>query len=125
MPLSAPRVVRSAVTQSPSTIGLDGIGQEIMVGIGGLLRNHVHVALENHTAAILEARGGRRAENDVAGFVLHHFHIVVLAPLEEIFNDFLFVLGGPRDLRQSVEVAPYHFGFQIFDAHIVFSVLMG
>ncbi len=97
-------------------IGGDRVFQEIVGGIGGLLRDHVHVALQDHATAILIARRSGFAENHVAGLVLDDIHAVFLSPVQEIFDDFPFMLGGTGNLGQSIEVAPNYLGLQIFDS---------
>ena len=110
-----------AVRRHPFTvhIGVDRVLQEVMGRVGRLLRDHVHMALEDDTAPVLEARGGRSAEDDVAGLVLEDLHVVFLAPVQQIFDDLPFMLGRARNLGQTIEITPNYLGFQIFDAHII------
>ena len=70
MPLSAPRVVPSAVTQSPSTFSLMGILLEVVLGGRVLLADHVHVALDQHRRGLLQPLGGRDGDQQVAHLVL-------------------------------------------------------
>ena len=63
-----------------------------MLRVGGLLRNHIHMSLHNHTLAVLKPRCGGSCEYDVAGVVLLHVNTVLFSPAQEIFLNLAFVL---------------------------------
>ena len=73
-------------------LGLDRIGKEVVLRVSGLLRNHVHVRLHDHTLAVLVAWSGGNCEYDVAGVVLLHVNTVLFSPAQEIFLNLAFVL---------------------------------
>ena len=73
---------RSALGLYPFTVdvGLDGVRFKVVGGSLFLLRNHVHVALKSHILAVLHARRGRFAHDDVSSFVLKGFNALFLGP---------------------------------------------
>ena len=72
-PLSAPRVVPSAFSQSPSRTSPDRIGVEVVGRAFVLLADHVEVALQGGQDGALAAGAGGLADHDVADGVLDGF----------------------------------------------------
>ena len=54
----------------PIDIGLDRIFFKIMASIVILLRNHIHVCLQDNSLAVFHPRSSRLTVNDVSGFIL-------------------------------------------------------
>ena len=77
-----------------------------MPRVGGLLGNHVHMALEDHSPAVFIAGGRRDPQDDIAGFVAEGLYPAFDTPVIKIFLDFAFMLGGTWNLRQGVEILP-------------------
>ena len=104
---------RSAVRRHPFSvhIRIDGIREKVVRAVGGLLRHHVHVPLQDDALAVFHAGRGGHADDDVAGVVLDGLKSMGLAPVVQVFNDFSLVLGGTRDLGKGMEVLPYYLGF--------------
>ena len=71
---------------------VDGVCEEVVVGIGGLLGNHVHVALDYDAAAVFHAGSGGNADDDVAAFVADGLKSVGNAPVVKVFNHFALML---------------------------------
>ena len=63
-----------------------------MDSVGGLLRNHVHVGLHDHTLAVLHPRSRRGCEYDVARLVTLDVDAIVLSPLEKVLLYLAFML---------------------------------
>ena len=106
------RAEGGTVRRNPVSVdeGRDRVIQEIMVAVARLLRDHIHMSLEDDTLAVLESRGGRLADDDVAGFVLDGLEAMADAPIIEVFDYLSFVLRGSRDLGKAVEVIPNDLG---------------
>ena len=98
-------------------IGVDRVLEEVMGRVGRLLRDHVHVALEDDAAAVLVARSRRYADDHVAGLVLEGLQAVGFTPFDEVFDDFGFVLGRTGNTGETVEVLPDDLGIEILDLH--------
>ena len=101
----------------PIDIGVDGIFQEIVRGIGSLLRHHVHMTLHDNALAVLHAGRGGNADDDVPCVVLDGIKAVRNAPIIQILNYFPFVLGGTGNLCEGIKVLPDHLGFQFLNLH--------
>src|SRR5574344_37972 len=68
-------------------ISLDRVCQEIMVAVGSLLGNHIHVALKCHRLAVLQSFRSRFTEDDVSSVVLERFNVAFLGPIkQELLN---------------------------------------
>ena len=106
-------------------VSFDRIFQEIMVRVGGLLRDHVHMALQDHAFPVFKARSCADADNDVAGVVLHGLKSMGNAPVIEIINDFTLVLGGTGNPGQSIEILPDDLGVQFINFHILTVLFVG
>ena len=61
-------------------IGLDGVGVKIDLVVHQFVADHIHVALQNDGLAVLHARGGCFADDDVARLVDLGVQSVALAP---------------------------------------------
>ena len=99
---------RGALGLDPFAVhdGLDRVLEEVVHGIRRLLGHHVHVALEDDALAVLVARGGGHAHDDVAGLVGESLDLVLLGPVEEVLPHDLLMLRGARAAGQSVEIVP-------------------
>ena len=93
----------------------DGIGEEIVLGLGGLLRHHVHVSLQDNAAAVLVTLGCGSAHDHVSGFVCEGVDTFLLSPLQQECAHFFLVLRGTRLTGQKVEIVPNVLRFKIFD----------
>ena len=71
---------------------LDWVGEEVVLDVGVLLRDHVHMALEDDALAVFEARGCWYAHYDIARVVRKGFDFVVFRPLEEEGADLFLML---------------------------------
>ena len=105
-------------------MGLNGIVLEIVHLVGVLLRDHVEVGLQDDALAVLHARGGGFAHDDVAAVVDQGLKAVVFAPLLHEGDHFGFFLRRTRNLREAVKVVEHTFWFQIFNAHNVDCLLL-
>ena len=76
----------------PFNLGLDRVGEEIVLCLGGLLRNHVHVSLHDDSLAVLESRSGRNGEYDVAGVILSDIDSMLLSPVQKVLANLLLML---------------------------------
>ena len=85
---------------------LDGVGQEVVCLVAVGLRHHVAVRLQNHRRAVLKARGGGNAEEQVAGLVLHDVDLVLGGPFLIPFHHGGFVFGGVRGVANVPENVP-------------------
>ena len=85
---------------------LDRVSEEVMLCVGGLLRNHVHVGLHDHTFTVLITRSGGFREYNVASVVTLYVDTIVLAPLEQIFLNFLLVLRRTGNPCKAIEILP-------------------
>ena len=72
-------------------IGLDGVGLEVVRAVRCLLRHHVHVGLQHDALAVLIARSGRLAHDDVAASVLECLYADALGEVEQKLLYFLCV----------------------------------
>ena len=110
---------RSALGRHPLAVddGLDGVLEEIVHGVGGLLRDHVHMALKDDSLAVLVPGGGGNTHDHVAGLVGKCFDLVLLGPVEQILANNLLVLGRTGTAGQSVEIVPDNSWLKIFDSH--------
>ena len=107
------RAQRGAVRRYPFAvyIGADGICEEIVRTVGGFLRHHVHVALQDNALAVFHAGRGRNTDDDIAGIVLDGLKAMGLAPVVQVVDDLALVLGRARDLSKCVEILPHYLGF--------------
>ena len=87
-------------------IGADGVAVEVELHVHQLVAHHVHVALQNHRLAVLHARCGRFAYDDVARLVHLRVQSTALAPRPQILNHLLLALrwaGNFVNLRKLFE----------------------
>ena len=112
---------RGALGAHPFTVdvGLDGVSFKVVVAVSGLLRHHVHVALERHALAVLHAWRGSLAHDDVSGLVLEGLDTLLLGPVEEEALYLFEVSRGARHLREKVKVFPDFLRMQVSNfAHV-------
>ena len=101
-------------------LGLYGVFDEIVVGVGGLLRHHVHMGLENDSATLLITGRSGCLHDYVTGFVGLDVNALFLAPCEQEFAHFFFVLGGTGLLGEQIEIVPNVLWREVFDCtHVV------
>ena len=93
----------------------DGVGLKVVVRGLGLLRHHVHVALQRHGLAVFHARRGGFAHDDVAGIVLEGLNAFLGRPVEEELLHFFEMAGRTRHLREQVKVFPHLNRLQVFN----------
>ena len=77
-----------------------------MFAVARLLRDHIHVALQNNAAAFLHSGGSGGTHDHVTGSILLCLDAVVFAPFEQVFNHFLLMLRGSRNTGQAIKVIP-------------------
>ena len=90
--------------------GGDGIRQEVVFAVARLLRDHIHVALQDHAAAFLHSGGSGGTHDHVTGSILLCLDAVVFAPLKQVLNHFLLMLRGSRNTGQAIKVIPNDLG---------------
>ena len=91
--------------------GFDRIFGEIVLLVVVLLRDHVHMGLQDDALAVFHARRGRFADDDVAAFILESFQAEVLAEFDQELGYFLRVSGRTGNLGERVEIVPDALGF--------------
>ncbi len=64
-------------------ICLNGVGNEVVCAVFALLRHHVHVCLQDNALAVLHARSGGFAHDDVAGSILESLHASLGSEVEQ------------------------------------------
>ena len=79
-------------------MGFNRIVFEIMYFVGILLGNHVQVGLQDDTFAVLHARRGRLAHDDIAAVFNNGFQTMFFAPLLHESDYFCFFLLRARNL---------------------------
>ena len=72
--------------------GLDRVLEEVVFGVGGLLRNHIHMALEDYAAPVLVAWGGRYSDDYIAGLIGEGIDIALFGPVKNVLTHDFFVL---------------------------------
>ena len=82
----------------------------LLVGI--LLRNHVHVGLQDYPFAVFHARRGRLAHDYIAYLVHLDFDIALLGEFYQESPYLFFMLGRPGLLGERVEIGPNVFRFE-------------
>ena len=112
MPLSAPRVVPRARTQSPSMYVSMG---HVVV----LLGHHVHVGLEDDGGSVLVAGRGTLAHGHVANLVGAGLQVVLGGEVEQEFADLFLVGRGARHLGDGVEALPDKRRLKVFYFHCI------
>jgi hypothetical protein len=102
------RPERRAVGAHPTVgdEGADGVGQEVVRGLGRLLRHHVQVGLQDDAGARLQAGGRRLAHDHVAGGVDDGLEPEAAAEVGHEGRRPLLVVRRAGDLGQVVEVPP-------------------
>ena len=76
----------------------DGVGGEIVRRIGGFLRHHIDVPLQNHAGLIGHARALRRlADINIAFFILLHRQAFFLGTGNNHFGQRGFLISGVRN----------------------------
>ena len=91
--------------------GFNRVFDEIVLLVVVLLRNHVHVGLQDDALAVFHAGRGGLADDHVAAFILKSFQTEVLRPLDEEFGDFLGMSRRTGNLGERIEVVPDALGF--------------
>ena len=95
--------------------GLYRIGLEVVLLVAVLLRHHVAVALQDDAGAVLVARRGRLAYDDVACRVADGLEPQLPAILLYEVDGFRLLFRRTRYLRQPVEILPQAVRLQLFD----------
>ena len=114
---------RGALCLHPFAVNprLDGVGLEVVLRLGCLLRHHVHVGLQDDALAVLHSRRSGFAHVDVSGRIFHGIHAAFLAEVEQELLDFLQMSARTRHLCQFVEVAPDTFRLKVLNfVHVSF-----
>ena len=93
-------------------VGFDRVGQEVVLLVGILLRNHVHVGLQDYPFAVLHARCGRFAHDYIAHLVHLDFDIALLGEFNQESPHLFFMLGRTGLLGHRIEVGPNVFRFE-------------
>ena len=88
-------------------VWLNRVVFEIVLYIFVLLRNHIHVCLQDNGLAVFHSRSGRLAVNDVSCFILERFYTYTLAKLQQECLNFLQMSRRTGNLCQRIEVLPH------------------
>ena len=101
-------------------VGADGVFQEIVPAVRSFLGYHIHMALQDHSFAVLHAGGGGDADNHVGNgtlAVLDGFETMGDTPVIQVVYYLFLVIGGTRKLGESIEVLPDYLGFKFLNTH--------
>ena len=112
IPLSAPSVVPSAVSQSPSRTQLDPALGRIVGAVRPALTHHVQVSLEDDGRSRLAPGARRYAHDQVAGRVLPRGRTRWRPPRSDVLDDRLLVERRTRNPGQRLEVSPARLGLE-------------
>ena len=106
-----------AFSLNPITVDiwLNGVSLKVVLALGSLLGHHVHVGLHGDALAVLHARGGGLAHNDVAGGVLEGLNAHTLGKVEQVLLNFLYMSRWTGNLRERIEIAPDALRLQFFN----------
>lgn len=104
---------RGPVGTHPTLVddGLDGLCEEVELGIVGL-RHHIGMTLQDNRDAVLHTLRGGDGEQQIAGLVLLDFDLVLGGPFLHPFNGLLFVFGRMRCIAKVCEVFPQIVGIE-------------
>ena len=100
-------------------IGLDGILVEIKLHIHEFVAYHIHVTLEDDGLSVLQASGGRLADDDVARLVNNSLQVVAFTKLLQVLNHLLLVLGRARNLVDFSKLLEHASRFQFDFLHLI------
>ena len=87
--------------------GFNRVFRKIVYRIIVFLGYHVHVGLQDDAPAVLHARRGRLADDDVAYFIDKGLQPQPLTEIDQKFGHLFYMSGRTGDLSQRIEMLPH------------------